>query len=123
MRFLTYISGHFRLVTLIAFSVFLVFRCLVLSHVRKCLDSRNKSQTNLGNCEMSGQKHLRLRYYTSLEEALVVKLWREHLPDIPSYTDNLPIFREIAFGLQQHGIRLNKQEVRRRINSYRNRYL
>nr|XP_016926054.1 uncharacterized protein LOC108006957 [Drosophila suzukii] len=72
---------------------------------------------------MSGQKHLRLRYYTSLEEALVVKLWREHLPDIPSYTDNLPIFREIAFGLQQHGIRLNKQEVRRRINSYRNRYL
>ncbi|XP_016964714.1 uncharacterized protein LOC108034342 [Drosophila biarmipes] len=72
---------------------------------------------------MSGQKHLRLRYYTSLEEALVVKLWREHLPDIPSYTENLPIFREIAFGLQQHGIRLNKQEVRRRINSYRNRYL
>ncbi|XP_017012678.2 uncharacterized protein [Drosophila takahashii] len=72
---------------------------------------------------MSGQKHLRLRYYTSFEEAMVVKLWREHLPDIPSYTDNLPIFREIAHGLQQHGIRLNKQEVRRRMNSYRNRYL
>ncbi|KAH8351875.1 hypothetical protein KR084_000371 [Drosophila pseudotakahashii] len=72
---------------------------------------------------MSGAKHLRLRYYTSLEEAMVVKLWREHLHDIPSYTENLPIFREIAHGLQQHGIRLNKQEVRRRINSYRNRYL
>ncbi|XP_016972019.1 uncharacterized protein LOC108039501 [Drosophila rhopaloa] len=72
---------------------------------------------------MSGQKHLRLRYYTSLEEALLVRLWREHLHDIPSYTENLPIFREIAHGLQQHGIRLNKQEVRRRINSYRNKYL
>ncbi|KAI8038179.1 uncharacterized protein LOC128253159 [Drosophila gunungcola] len=72
---------------------------------------------------MSGQKHLRLRYYTSLEEALLVRLWREHLHNIPSYTENLPIFREIAHGLQQHGVRLNKQEVRRRINSYRNKYL
>ncbi|XP_017062969.1 uncharacterized protein LOC108102471 [Drosophila eugracilis] len=72
---------------------------------------------------MSGQKHLRLRYYTSLEEAMLVRLWRKHLHDIPSYTDNLPIFREIANGLQQHGIRLNKQEARRRINSYRNKYL
>ncbi|EDV57905.2 uncharacterized protein Dere_GG24281 [Drosophila erecta] len=72
---------------------------------------------------MSGQKHLRLRYYTSLEEAMLVRLWREHLHDIPSYTDNLPIFREIAYGLQQHGVRLNKQEARRRINSYRNKYL
>ncbi|XP_043661980.1 uncharacterized protein LOC122625969 [Drosophila teissieri] len=72
---------------------------------------------------MSGQKHLRLRYYTSLEEAMLVRLWREHLHDIPSYTDNLPIFREIAHGLQQHGVRLNKQEARRRINSYRNKYL
>jgi len=72
---------------------------------------------------MSGQKHLRLRYYTSLEEAMLLRLWREHLHAIPSYTDNLPIFREIAHGLQQNGVRLNKQEARRRINSYRNKYL
>ncbi|KAH8265051.1 hypothetical protein KR038_010858, partial [Drosophila bunnanda] len=31
--------------------------------------------------------------------------------------------RDIADRLQKHGIRLNKQEVRRRINSYRNKYL
>ncbi|KAH8421141.1 hypothetical protein KR009_001001 [Drosophila setifemur] len=72
---------------------------------------------------MSGQKHLRLRYYTSLEEARLMRLWREHLTDICSYTQNLPIFREISHSLQQNGIRLNKQEVRRRINSYRNKYL
>ncbi|EDX03860.1 uncharacterized protein LOC6731118 [Drosophila simulans] len=72
---------------------------------------------------MSGQKHLRLRYYTSLEEAMLLRLWREHLHAIPSYTDNLPIFREIAHGLQQNGVRLNKQEARRRMNSYRNKYL
>lgn len=54
---------------------------------------------------------------------MLVRLWRQHLHEIPSYTDNLPIFREIADGLQKHGIRLNKQEVRRRINSYRNKYL
>ncbi|KAH8391601.1 hypothetical protein KR200_005544 [Drosophila serrata] len=71
---------------------------------------------------MSGVKHQRLRYYTSLEEAMLVRVWREHLP-IPSYTDNLPIFREIADALQKNGIRLNKQEVRRRINNYRNKYL
>ncbi|KAH8281799.1 hypothetical protein KR054_003010 [Drosophila jambulina] len=72
---------------------------------------------------MSGAKHLRLRYYTSLEEAMLVRVWREHMHEISSYTENLPIFREIADGLQKHGIRLNKQEVRRRINSYRNKYL
>ncbi|KAH8341455.1 hypothetical protein KR059_007745 [Drosophila kikkawai] len=72
---------------------------------------------------MSGAKHQRLRYYTSLEEAMLVRVWRAHMHDIASYTDNLPIFREIADGLQKHGIRLNKQEVRRRINSYRNKYL
>ncbi|KAH8273956.1 hypothetical protein KR044_006043 [Drosophila immigrans] len=70
-----------------------------------------------------GPKHMRLRYYTSYEEASVVKLWREHVNEITSYTENLQIFREIAFGLQQHRIRLNKQEVRRRISSYRNKYL
>ncbi|XP_034100322.1 uncharacterized protein LOC117565366 [Drosophila albomicans] len=70
-----------------------------------------------------GPKHMRLRYYTSYEEASVLKLWREHLNEITSYTENLQIFREIAFGLQQHRIRLNKQEVRRRISSYRNKYL
>ncbi|EDW02853.1 uncharacterized protein LOC6561751 [Drosophila grimshawi] len=70
-----------------------------------------------------GPKHMRLRYYTSYEEATIVKVWREHLHEITSYTENLSIFREIAFGLQQHRIRLNKQEVRRRISSYRNKYL
>lgn len=68
-------------------------------------------------------KHTRLRYYTSYEEATIVKLWREHFHQITSYTENLPIFRDISFGLQQHRIRLNKQEVRRRISSYRNKYL
>ncbi|KAH8269281.1 hypothetical protein KR018_001005 [Drosophila ironensis] len=72
---------------------------------------------------MNGPKHVRLRYYTSLEEALLLRLWREHLPNIPSYSENLPIFRDISHGIQRHGIRLNKQEVRRRINSYRNKYL
>lgn len=70
-----------------------------------------------------GSKHLRLRYYTSYEEATIVKLWCENLSQITSYTENLQIFREIASGLQQHGIRLNKQEVRRRISNYRNKYL
>ncbi|XP_017098849.2 uncharacterized protein [Drosophila bipectinata] len=72
---------------------------------------------------MIGHKHLRLRYYTSLEEAVLVRLWREHLHEISSYSENLAIFRDISFGLQRVGIRLNKQEVRRRLNSYRNKYL
>jgi len=70
-----------------------------------------------------GPKSMRLRYYSSYEEATIVKLWRENLSQIPSYTENLQIFRDIASSLQQHGIRLNKQEVRRRISSYRNKYL
>jgi len=69
-----------------------------------------------------GPKHMRLRYYSSYEEATLVKLWRENLHQITSYTENLQVFREISFGLQNHGIRLNKQEVRRRISSYRNKY-
>ncbi|XP_017859783.1 PREDICTED: uncharacterized protein LOC108611575 [Drosophila arizonae] len=81
-------------------------------------DPENESKSN-----KRGPKHMRLRYYTSYEEAMIVKLWREHLHEITSYTENLVIFREIAFGLQQHRIRLNKQEVRRRISSYRNKYL
>lgn len=68
-------------------------------------------------------KHTRLRYYTSYEEATIVKLWHEHFSEISSYSENLQIFRDIAFGLQHHRIRLNKQEVRRRISSYRNKYL
>jgi len=100
----------------------LVFPRLVLGHVRKCLDYNDSTKLKLDR-NMSGQKHLRLRYYTSLEEAMLLRLWREHLHAIPSYTDNLPIFREIAHGLQQNGVRLNKQEARRRINSYRNKYL
>lgn len=81
-------------------------------------DPENESKSN-----KRGPKHMRLRYYTSYEESMIVKLWREHLHEITSYTENLVIFREIAFGLQQHRIRLNKQEVRRRISSYRNKYL
>ncbi|XP_030555314.1 uncharacterized protein LOC115758706 [Drosophila novamexicana] len=81
-------------------------------------DPENESKSN-----RRGPKHMRLRYYTSYEEATIVKLWREHLHEITSYTENLTIFREIAFGLQQHRIRLNKQEVRRRICNYRNKYL
>ncbi|EDW76366.1 uncharacterized protein Dwil_GK15416 [Drosophila willistoni] len=68
-------------------------------------------------------KHLRLRYYTSYEEAILVTLWREKVTEITSYKENLPIFREISFGLQQYGIKLNKQEVRRRLNSYKNKYI
>ncbi|KAH8233916.1 hypothetical protein KR032_003875 [Drosophila birchii] len=72
---------------------------------------------------MSVAKHQRLRFYTSVEEAILMRVWRKHLHDISSYTDNLPVFREIADELQKHGVRLNKQEVRRRLNSYRNKYL
>ncbi|XP_026845006.1 uncharacterized protein LOC113565846 [Drosophila persimilis] len=72
---------------------------------------------------MSGGKHMRLRYYTSMEEVTMVRVWREFLDLIPSYSENLPIFRDISHSMQQCGIRLNKQEVRRRINSYRNKYL
>ncbi|XP_068151184.1 uncharacterized protein [Drosophila tropicalis] len=68
-------------------------------------------------------KHLRLRYYTSYEEAILVSLWREKVSEITSYKENLPIFREISFGLQQYGIKLNKQEVRRRLNSYKNKFI
>ncbi|XP_022225733.1 uncharacterized protein LOC111076296 [Drosophila obscura] len=71
---------------------------------------------------MSG-KHTRLRYYTTMEEATMVRVWRDYLGQIPTYGDNLPIFRDVALNMQQCGIRLNKQEVRRRINSYRNKYL
>ncbi|XP_041565507.1 uncharacterized protein LOC121467613 [Drosophila elegans] len=72
---------------------------------------------------MNDQKHRKLRYYTSWEEAFLVQLWREHLHDISAYTENLPIFRKIAQVVRQHGIQLNPQEVRRRINSYRKKYL
>ncbi|KAL7739500.1 hypothetical protein ACLKA6_003945 [Drosophila palustris] len=81
-------------------------------------DPENDKQVN-----KRGSKHMRLRYYSSYEEATIVKLWRENLDQITSYTENLQIFRDIASGMQQHGIRLNKQEVRRRISNYRNKYL
>ncbi|SPP86048.1 uncharacterized protein LOC117587668 [Drosophila guanche] len=71
---------------------------------------------------MSG-KHSRLRYYSSMEEATMVRVWREYVGQIPCYSENLPIFSDISHSMQQCGIRLNKQEVRRRINHYRNKYL
>ncbi|ALC39728.1 CG14005 [Drosophila busckii] len=65
----------------------------------------------------------RLRYYTSYEEITLVKLWREHLPNITSYIENLMVYRDISYAMQQQRIKLNKQEVRRRINSYHNKYI
>ncbi|XP_067621233.1 uncharacterized protein [Eurosta solidaginis] len=68
-------------------------------------------------------KHLRNRYWTSFEEMRLVELWLLHSDEVTTLKKNIPIFRKIAEGMREYGFLMNAQEVRRKINNVKNRYI
>ncbi|XP_030377684.1 uncharacterized protein LOC115626448 isoform X2 [Scaptodrosophila lebanonensis] len=72
--------------------------------------------------EKKSNRNTRLRYYTSFEEMYLVELWRHHVHEIPGYDETFPIFRTIANGMCERNSKLNKQEVKRRIRTYKNKF-
>ncbi|XP_017471498.1 PREDICTED: uncharacterized protein LOC108362862 [Rhagoletis zephyria] len=68
-------------------------------------------------------RHLRHRYWNSWEEMRLVELWRLHSDDVTTLKQNIPIFRTISEGMREYGFHVNAQEVRRRINNFKNKYI
>uniref|UniRef100_A0A034WEY2 Myb/SANT-like DNA-binding domain-containing protein n=1 Tax=Bactrocera dorsalis TaxID=27457 RepID=A0A034WEY2_BACDO len=84
--------------------------------------SQNTSTTTGEDTEVV-PKHLRSRYWNSWEEMRLVELWRLHSNEVTTLKTNIPIFRTISEGMREYGFFVNAQEVRRKINSFKNRYI
>ncbi|XP_053958497.1 uncharacterized protein LOC128863389 [Anastrepha ludens] len=68
-------------------------------------------------------KHLRSRYWNSFEELRLVELWRLHAGEVTTLKKNIPVFRTISEGMREYGFLVNSQEVRRKINNFKNKYI
>ncbi|CAD6996732.1 uncharacterized protein LOC101455858 [Ceratitis capitata] len=68
-------------------------------------------------------KHLRSRYWNSWEEMRLVELWRLYCAEVTTLKINVPIFRTIAEGMREYGFLVNAQEVRRKMNNFKNKYI
>ncbi|XP_039952522.1 uncharacterized protein LOC120769543 [Bactrocera tryoni] len=84
--------------------------------------SQNTSTTGGEDTEIV-PKHLRSRYWNSWEEMRLVELWRLHSNEVTTLKTNIPIFRTISEGMREYGFFVNAQEVRRKINSFKNKYI
>lgn len=85
--------------------------------------SQRTSSTTVGEDVEIVPKHLRSRYWNSWEEMRLVELWRLHSNEVTTLKQNIPIFRTISEGMREYGFHVNAQEVRRKINNFKNKYI
>lgn len=86
-------------------------------------DSKQPHSTTASEDAEIVPKHLRSRYWNSWEEMRLVELWRLHSNEVTTLKQNIPIFRTISEGMREYGFHVNAQEVRRKINNFKNKYI